>query len=103
METVMAKGFIRLTRIYLRESMFIKASLISAVIPLKTMVGYDDTTEGSAVYCIADKMFEKENYICVLESSEKVMGLMKEAEEFIETIELISQYMKGMKEGDGDA
>lgn len=81
METVMAKGFIRLTRIYLGESMFIKASLISAVIPLKTMVGYNDTTEGSAVYCIANKMFEKENYICVLESPEKVMRLIEEAEE----------------------
>lgn len=81
METVMAKGFIRLTRRYLGESMFIKASLISAVIPLKTMVGYNDTTEGSAVYCIANKMFEKENYICVLESPEKVMRLIEEAEE----------------------
>ena len=78
---MMAKGFIQLTRFYSKESMYIKTSLISAVIPLKTIVGYADTTKGRAVYCIADKMFEKENYICVLESSEKVMRLIEEAEE----------------------
>ena len=81
METVMAKGFIRLTGKYSGDPLYIKATKITSVIPLKSMREFDRTTEGSAVYCNESKMFEDGNYMCVLESPEKVMRLIEEAEE----------------------
>lgn len=77
----MAKGFIRLTGKYSGDSIFIKAAMITAVIPLKSMHGFDRTTEGSAVYCAEGKVFEDDGYLCVLESPDKVMKQIAEAKE----------------------
>ena len=76
----MAKGFIRLTGKYSGDPIYLQAAMITAVIPLKSMHEFDRTTEGSAVYCKESKTFE-DGYMCVLESSEKVMRLIEEAEE----------------------
>ena len=76
----MTKGFIQLTGKYSGDPMYIKVSMVKAVLPLKSLREFDRTTEGSAVYLDENSVFE-ENYMCVLESTEKVMRLIEEAEE----------------------
>lgn len=76
----MVKGFIRLTgKYYMGDEIYIQASLVKAVMPLKSLPAFDRTTEGSAVYLDENSVYEN-NYLCVLESTEKVMELIEEAE-----------------------
>lgn len=82
MSISMKKQFIRLTGKYSGDPLYIKATKITSVIPLNSIIlEFGRTTEGSAVYCNESKMFEDGNYICVLESPEKVIRLIEEAEE----------------------
>lgn len=75
----MVKGFIRLTGKYSGDEIYIQASSVKAVIPLKSLLAFDRMTEGSAVYLNENSVYEN-NYLCVLESTEKVMKLIEEAE-----------------------
>ena len=75
----MVKGFIRLTGKYSGGEMYIRANQIKAIIPLKSLDGFDRTTEGSAVYLDENSVYEN-NYLCVWESPKSVMTLMEMAE-----------------------
>lgn len=75
----MVKGFIRLTGKYSGDPIYIQAREIKAVLPLKSLVNFDRTTEGSAIYTKGEVVLEG-NYFCVLESAESVMTLMEMAE-----------------------
>lgn len=75
----MVKGFIRLTGKYSGDEMYIRANQIKAIIPLKSLDGFDRTTEGSAVYLYENSVYEN-NYLCVQESPKSVMTVMKMAE-----------------------
>lgn len=75
----MVKGFIRLTGKYSGDEMYIRANQIKAIIPLKSLVGFDGTTEGSAVYLDENSLYE-DNYLCVQESPKSVMTVMEMAE-----------------------
>jgi len=79
----MVKGFIRLTGKYSGDEMYIRANQIKAIIPLKSLDGFDRTTEGSAVYLDENSVYEN-NYLCVLESPKSVMTLMEMAEKAAE-------------------
>ena len=79
----MVKGFIRLTGKYSGDEMYIRATQIKAIIPLKSLDGFDRTTEGSAVYLDENSVYEN-NYLCVLESPKSVMTLMEIAEKATE-------------------
>lgn len=75
----MAKGFVGLTGKYSGDPIYIQAREIKAVLPLKSLENFDQMTEGSAVYTQGESVME-DNYLCDLESSERVMGMMEAAE-----------------------
>lgn len=75
----MVKGFIRLTESYSGDEMYIRANMIKAIIPLKSIIGFNDTAEGSAVY-LDENGIEKNNYFSVQESPKSVMTVMEMAE-----------------------
>lgn len=75
----MVKGFVRLTGKYSGDGIYIQASSVKAVMSLKSLPAFDRMTEGSAVYLNENSVYEN-NYLCVLESTEKVMKLIEEAE-----------------------
>lgn len=75
----MVKGFIRLTGKYSGDEMYIRIDQIKAIISLKSLVGFDRTTEGSAVY-LNENSVNENNYLCVQESPKSVMTVMEMAE-----------------------
>lgn len=79
----MVNGFIRLTGKYSGDEMYIRANQIKAIIPLKSLDGFDGTTEGSAVYLNENSVYENE-YLCVQESPKSVMTVMEMAEMALE-------------------
>lgn len=79
----MVKGFVRLTGKYSGDEMYIRANQIKAIIPLKSLNGFDRTTEGSAVYLNENSIYE-DNYLCVQESPKSVMTVMEMAEMALE-------------------
>lgn len=75
----MVKGFIGLTEKYSGDEMYIRANMIKAIIPLKSIIGFNDTEEGSAVY-LDENGIDKNNYFSVQESPKSVMTVMEMAE-----------------------
>lgn len=61
----MVKRFIRLTEKYSGDEMYIRANQIKVIIPLKSLDGFDGTTEGSAVYLNENSVLYENNYLCV--------------------------------------